>query len=327
MSNHTLQSDPIIVMLKPDVFLRQILNPTLAAILDEELKIFDYKCGRLCNRQFHLMYSSSFSWGYDHWAHNKMSFEFGPVLGLLIASSKYKTSELLERFNQKKGSALPFKRDDESIRFKLNSKSRIFNILHIPNNENEALEQGEAWFGRPLNQINRLCTSEEISKEIESHGYLSELCVDPEYTFVKVKKRLVHSLEKGIGFHNVDSIDWAELKMFYEGWSLDIKSSPRTLGIEGTILSDKYSEEIKLWHRVQKKIKLQKATSIRKIQIAELLLDLYSYNLQQNHALSFFFEVLSMHRVFLTSLEEYLIRSRFIYPFTTSNSSFKEKCE
>lgn len=297
-------------MLKPDVFLRGILSNILLTILDDHVQVLDFKCGRLCNRQFYLMYSTSFSWNYDHWAHNKMSFEFGPVLALLLVSTQYSAQELLEHFNQIKGSALPFQRQTQSIRYQYKSKSRIFNILHIPNTIEESRQQTSTWFGK--NSASAALKSQDILDEIQSHGYLSELDLDPEYTFIKIKMRLIHSLEKSVYFSSIKKTDWKELKNFYQLWCEEIRLNQKIEGIEGTILLEKQPQEINFWQNIQNRLEINEVDLAKEMQIAQILKDLYSLNLR-NHALGFFFEVLSMHRIFFSSLEKYLIQSRFLY--------------
>ena len=295
------------LLCKSDVFLRTLLPQFLTFLEDNNFSIKDYLVGRVTESHFRLMYTTHFRCDVDDWHHNQKIYDFGPALGLLLKNDS--AISTLQSLIQLKGSALPKDRNPNSIRYLFGSKSRLFNLIHVPDTNEQSDKETLSWFGGCKFEDNSSqfpITKEEILHEINQHGYQEIGTLDPEYAFLKAKIRLMHAIQKKyIGDSIVDYVQ--TLKFFYLDWSEEIivNSSSPCNGIEGTILASKYEKERELLRILNGKhydLPLLSNT----INFLQMLVEKPRY-------VTNFFWILEEWNVFISALEQYLITSRLKY--------------
>lgn len=296
------------LLCKPDVFLRTLLPQFLTFLKDNDFTIKNYLVGRLIESHFRLMYTTHFRCDVDDWYHNQKIYDFGPALGLLIKNDS--ATSTLQSLIQLKGSALPKDRKPNSIRHLFGSKSRLFNLIHVPDTNEQSNKETLSWFGscKFEDSSSQLpITKEEILHEINQHGYQEIGSLDPEYAFLKAKIRLMHAIQKKC-IHIGSMLDYVQtLKFFYLDWSEEISVNASSLcnGIEGTILVSKYEKERELLRILNGEhcdLPLLSNTIHFLLMLAE-----------KPRYVTNFFWILGEWHVFVNALEHYLITSRLKY--------------
>ncbi len=291
----------VFLLFKPDVFLRGLL-PSFIDLLEKDQFIFyDFFCGLLNKTQFDAIYSCAFRWDVDDWYHNQELYEFGPALGLALGHNS--RMDALKKLQKLKGSALPKNRPPDSLRRILNSRSRVFNLLHVPDNQEESNQSLFSWFRHTIEFQNKEgLSSESVINEIDTHQYFSTSEIDPERTFLISKIRLFHAFQKTQKIPNSLYQLLEKLKIFYLGWLSDLKRNINSCQIEGTIIHSMYDKERALFDPI-----LNSSPNNQMVQAVKLLADL------KNVLSSNFFWLLESWNVYLSSLEQYLLKCRFKY--------------
>ncbi len=294
------------ILCKPDLFLRALLPRFLSFLEENNFSIKKFFSRRMTESHFRLMYSTHFRWDVDDWHHNQKIYEFGPVLGLLLENSCVPSA--LNTLIQIKGAALPKDRKTDSIRYIFGSKSRLFNLIHVPDSGEQSEKEAINWFG--VNELNDgySCSSiskEEVLNEMDQNGYHAIGSLDPEYAFLKAKIRLMHAIQmKSACSHSFHSL-LQNLKLFYSSWSEEISTSTLCNGIEGTILALRYKKERELLDAMHGESIAFPAIS-NAMHLLMLLTERPKFSTN-------FFWILEEWNVFVSALEHYLIVSRLKY--------------
>jgi nucleoside diphosphate kinase len=292
------------ILCKPDLFLRGLIPQFLTFVEAKGFTVQEFYCGKVNPKHFQLMYSTTFRYDVDDWQHNQRLYEFGPALGLLLNRSDDEPA--LTSLKHLKGAALPNERAANSLRYLLGSKSRVFNLLHVPDREEECYEQALHWFGVDK-WVDGSCSihKEEIFRSIDASGYLTLNSFDPEYIFLKAKIRLMHSFQKRTFVSSSFQSQIRELSNFYCSWAEEVATSPLFNGIEGTILIARYEEERQRLQTIKNASNLT-APLLNAIQL------LLTLSEKREFATNFFW-ILDEWNVFVSSIEHYLITCRLKY--------------
>ena len=298
------------ILCKPDLFLRGLLPKFLTSLEEQNFFIKEFFCGKVTSNHFRLMYTAHFRYDVDDWQHNQKLYEFGPALGLLLSNST--TTSPLSALNSLKGAALPSERKIDSLRYLFGSKSRLFNLLHVPDQIEHSYTEALHWFG-----VNKWeegssypISKKEVLNEIEQNGYHSIGSLDPEYAFLKAKIRLMHAIQKRAIVSNTFHSTIQSLKIFYTLWAEEVSTSPLFNGIEGTILTSRYKEE------QERLLALQELLPLPSPILSSLRL-LLLLPAKPKFATNFFW-ILDEWHVFVSPLEQYLITSRLKYSELTT---------
>ncbi len=301
------KSRPLVfVLLKPDVFYRNLLSDLLSYLESHHFYVIEFFSGRVNESHYHLMYSHSFCWDVDDWNHNRRLFDFGPALGLVLHSDQ--SIDAIHYLNEVKGSALPKERKLESLRALFQSKSRIFNLFHVPNGAEQAKKEGMHWFDwKKWKESSQVISKEVVIEEMQMCGYCHFEVLDPEYVFIRAKLRLFHSFKKRGNSSEKIREYLCQMQSFYSLWASEVQKTSSCNGIEGTILPLFQEKERSVLLRLREQI----PNSIHKLrQSVSILSELSAYpNLWNN-----FFWILDEWNVFLCDLEKYLIICRLKYP-------------
>ena len=299
-----IASPDAFVLLKPDVFFRGLLFQVLNFLKAHDLVIVRYLAGQVSESHYKLMYANNFCWNVDDWHHNRKIYAFGPALGLLLRSEK--SENALGLLNRLKGSTLPKHREEGSLRKKFQSKSRIFNLIHVPDQHEQAEREAIHWFGN-IECKEAQTSLEIIAKEMMLTRYCKEKScqLDPEYAFLKAKIRLLHALKnKGTVSEQLHDL-FSQASHFYHRWSTKVLNTAECDGIEGTILPE--------WQR-KEKILLEKIVRSCQGDPERLTaLNIFSDLPACSRFPSNFFWILDEWNVYLSELEQYLIVSRLKY--------------
>ncbi len=292
------------VLLKPDVFYRELLGQIIEFLKNHQLSIVRYLAGKVSEGHYRLMYGRDFCWNVDDWQHNRKLYTFGPALGLILRREK--AGDILSLLRDLKGSALPKERKEDSLRRHFQSKSRIFNLVHVPDGPEQAALEASHWFGD--SQYCRAPISDEtIVKELALAGYYenNQSQIDPEEAFLIAKRRLLHALKnKGIVSEKLLELFHQAIR-FYFHWSKHLASTTQHEGVEGTILPEWQAKERSL---LDEMIPACLGDSGR-VKALKVLADLPSCCQFPSN----FFWILDEWDVYLSELEQYLIISRLKY--------------
>lgn len=292
------------VLFKPDMFHRQLFVPIFQFLKEQGFVPLSFLASRVSDAQYKLMYSNNFLWEVDDWYHNRQIYSFGPGLGVLFRNNIGNTQEI---FSQIKGAALPKERRVGSLRQKFSSKSRIFNLIHVPDNIYQAEKEVNLWFGGipSFDEVK----FEEMVNELECFNFFETYFrLDPEEMFTIAKLRLLHACKKSRSCPEQLNKFLMEATHFYRRWKKTIVTETSGAEIEGTLLPKFQEEEEILCKQIIKACEIDKSRK----QLIEVLLA----SSNSKH-ISNFFWILDEWNVYLSELEKYLILSRLKY-----NSSF-----
>jgi len=298
----------IFILGKPDLFLRGLLPRFLCFLEAHHFFVREFFFGQVNKAHFHLMYSTHFRSDVDDWHHNKKMYAFGPALGLLLENSKMEFPQ--EWLKQIKGAALPKERNKDSLRSLFGSRSRLFNLVHVPDSAEQSEREALSWFGRDslknLQFNEQLISSEMILKEYDQSGYQKISSLDPECAFLYAKIRLMHALQKRSFLLNFHAI-LPNIKKFYTAWIEEIAACEECNGIEGTHLSHYYRLENE--HLTALEGIMHEPAFLNVIHLLKRLSE------KPRFATNFFW-ILDEWNVFINDLEHYLILSRLKYNYT-----------
>ncbi len=295
-----LSSEVGFALFKPDLFHRQLLVLVFKFLQELGFIPLSFLAARVSDDQYKKMYSSQFLWEVDDWYHNKKIYTFGPGLGILLYHEKGNTQE---RLSQMKGAALPKDRQEGSLRRKFSSKSRVFNLIHVPDNKQQAEKEALQWFeGNPPSEKTSF---EEIVTELECFNcFEAQLRLDPEEAFLIAKLRLFHICKNSRNCPEKLKIPLIKTTLFFHRWKNALRKETSCNGIEGTLLSSFEQEEEILYQQLSKTCE---DDPIRK-QMVKVISSASSTKYISN-----FFWILDEWNVYLSDLEKYLILSRLKY--------------
>lgn len=311
-----LPSEVGFVLFKPDLFCRRLLAPMLQFLKDCGFTPLSFLAARVTDAQYRKMYSSQFLWNVDDWYHNKQLYTFGPGLGVLLRHGKKDAQELL---SQIKGSALPKQRKEGSLRKTFLSKSRVFNLIHVPDNTLQAEEEALQWFGGSLSFD--CVNSKEMLTELECfNDSEGQLRLDPEEAFLNAKLRLFHTCRNSRGCPQQLKGPLSEVSLFYHRWKTSLLSKTECEGVEGTLLPDFQREEGILCQQLLNAYEIDPS---RRQAIAVLSAA------ATTKYISTFFWILDEWNVYLSELEKYMILCRLKYNSSSpkDQSSHQSKIE
>lgn len=301
-----LSSEVGFVLFKPDLFHRQLLAPVLQFLKECGFMPLAFLAARVSDAHYKLMYSHQFLWEVDDWDHNRKLYAFGPGLGVLLHHRKGEAQELL---SQIKGAALPKERREGSLRKKFSSKSRVFNLIHVPDNGHQAEKEALHWFGGTPS-FDPMTFQEMISElkcftDTESH-----LRLDPEEVFLIAKLRLLHACQRSRNCPEQIKEVLGQAILFYHRWKEILLLETSSAEIEGTRLPDFQEEERVFCQQIIKTYAMdpQRKQAVEILSAASILK--YASN---------FFWILDEWNVYLSELERYLILCRLKYAVTVQN--------
>jgi nucleoside diphosphate kinase len=288
------------VLFKPDLFYRQLLVPVLQFLKGHGFMPLSFLAARVSDTHYKKMYSHQFLWEVDDWYHNRQLYAFGPGLGVLLRHEKGRAQELL---SQIKGAALPKDRREGSLRKKFLSKSRVFNLIHVPDNRYQAEKEALHWFGGSFSF--GLLTSEEMVSELECFNcFEAQFRLDPEEAFLIAKLRLFHACRNSKNCPERLKVPLKQAALFYHRWKDALLSETSYEGIEGTLLPDFQREEAVLCQQLVKACEID----LNRRQAIEALFAATTTKYVSN-----FFWILDEWNVYLSELERYLILCRLKY--------------
>jgi nucleoside diphosphate kinase len=299
---HVSQLPPEVgfVLFKPDLFYRQLLVPVLQFLSKAGFKPLSFLTARVSDAHYKQMYSRQFLWDVDDWHHNRLLYAFGPGLGMLLHHEGGNAQELL---SQLKGAALPSQRKEGSLRKTFSSKSRVLNLIHVPDGRAWAEKEALHWFGGNLSLD--LTSCEEIVAELECfHCSEAHLRLDPEEIFLIAKLRLLHACRNSKDCPEQFKEPLKQASLFYRRWQNALLSEPACVGIEGTLLLDLQQEEVRFCQQLLTTSALDqnRKQAIEVLSVAATL-----------KYISNFFWILDEWNVYLSELERYLIHCRLKY--------------
>ena len=115
------------ILLKPDLFLRNLIEDAFLLLNAYDITITNCALIRPNTKLLHCMYSNGFKWEFDYYSHNMRLYALGPSLSLICNIDQ----ERLNAIRSIKGSALPSKLQDGSLRTFLKVKDRSINAIHM----------------------------------------------------------------------------------------------------------------------------------------------------------------------------------------------------
>ncbi|PWU15159.1 MAG: hypothetical protein C5B45_03155 [Chlamydiae bacterium] len=302
-----LPSEIGFVLFKPDLFYRQLLVPVFEFLKEYGFKPISLLAARVSNTHYKKMYSHQFLWEADDWYHNRQLYLFGPGLGVLLHHEKENAQKLLLQI---KGAALPKNRREDSLRKKFLSKSRVFNLIHVPDSRCQAEKEAIHWFGGSFSF--GLISSEEMISELDCFNcFEAQLRLDPEEAFLIAKLRLFHACRNSKNCPEQLQVPLMHATLFYRRWKNAVVQETSCEGIEGTLLSDFQQEENILCQQLIKECKID----LNRRQVIEVLLATDTAKYVSN-----FFWILDEWNVYLSELERYLILCRLKYNFSPAKA-------
>ena len=288
------------VLFKPDLFHRQLLVSVLQFLKGHGFTPLSFLAARVSDAHYKKMYSYQFLWEVDDWYHNRQLYTFGPGLGVLLHHEKGNAQELL---SQIKGAALPKDRREDSLRRKFSSKSRVFNLIHVPDNRCQAEKEAIHWFDGSLSF--GLMPFEEMISELECFNcFEAQLRLDPEEAFLIAKLRLFHACRNSKNCPEQLKEPLKQAALFYRQWKDALLLETSSEGIEGTLLPDFQQKEDILCQQLVKACEIEP----KRRQAIEVLSVAATTKYVSN-----FFWVLDEWSVYLSELERYLILCRLKY--------------
>src|SRR5262249_27234652 len=142
------------------------------------------------------------------------AYSYGPLIGLILRPEHPGQSFEMgaqPALNSFKGPAIPDSRDLSSIRAKCGAANRVFNILHIPESTEAAIDEAGLWFGdprirgwiehsAPSSEMNRAeaIAGTVIDADVRKHGYTADNHLNGDAVFYRVKTRLLHAIAASI---------------------------------------------------------------------------------------------------------------------------------
>lgn len=292
------------VLFKPDLFHRNLLEPILQFLKEHGFMPLSFLAARVTDAQYRKMYSSQFLWDVDDWYHNRQLYKFGPGLGVLFLCGTGNAQELL---SQIKGSALPKDRKEGSLRKTFLSKSRVFNLVHVPDNRLQAEEEALEWFRGNLSF--ECVSSEEMIAELGCfHESAEQLRLDPEEAFLNAKLRLFHACKNSRNCPQQLKGPFSEASLFYHRWKASLLSEVECEGVEGTLLPDFLREENTLYQQLLTECEMDPNRKQAVNVLSSAATTKYTSN---------FFWILDEWNVYLSELEKYQILCRLKYTQTT----------
>lgn len=115
------------ILLKPDIFLRGLVEDTFQMLEDLHIDILGFALIRPNSQLLNCMYLKDFKWEYDYFEHNLELYRLGPSLSLVCDIEH----EVLKNIRTIKGSALPTNIDKSSLRGRLKVRDRCINSIHM----------------------------------------------------------------------------------------------------------------------------------------------------------------------------------------------------
>ncbi len=181
------------ILLKPDVFIRNILEDILLELEKRNTRFYSYDLISPNIKLLDIMHLHDFKWKYDYFSHNYDFFKLGPSLSLICKNPDIETNykDLVKEF---KGAALPILDEGESIRKMFSVSDRCINVIHI----SDTLIQSKKEIKSVLNfrkdvelfDLSETLTIDEIIKGVDT------LKGDGEYLFQNIvdiiKMRILH---------------------------------------------------------------------------------------------------------------------------------------
>jgi nucleoside diphosphate kinase len=182
------------LLLKPDVFIENKIKAIFHYFESRKFVIYNFRFGKCSKEHYFLMYHKKFFPEKDFWELNYKFFDFSPCLGLIIGSHN---QNLYQYFKKNKGHTLLKLQKTTDLRRKFNAQSRLFNVIHVPDSLLACERESKLWFESP-NPFSSLqsFSYKSILNEYNEHKY-SET-TDQKNVFNSLKKRLFHSIKKGL---------------------------------------------------------------------------------------------------------------------------------
>ncbi|MGA4497896.1 nucleoside-diphosphate kinase [Bacillus bombysepticus] len=316
------------VLLKPDVFIRDLFEKVLNSFIKDGSSVIGYCFGRLPDSLYSIMYEEQFQYRLDKWSHNKMIYNFGPVVGVLLwhQGGMSGVPSFHNYIISRKGSTLPSKLTGNSLRGYFRATSRVFNILHIPDDIKSALIESSHWFGTEyiMNTINKMTSGtiedrcipiNNLLKEYINQGYKLKNLLDGPLSYILVKIRFLHSIKIRISSLGKMGV-WNDLESHYCMIVKKLIELPHNKIIRQKVIAEARNIE----NSLLKRLNLERNLSGNDIEnrslkeIIELILELNALKGNVAFLLDYFWLLTSKWNVYVSDLEKYLIKTMFIYP-------------
>jgi len=310
-----LDANDAYALLKPDVVLRGTVSSVLAILQRCGFTVHGFLIGALTDDIYACMYAQSFVWRLDNWSHNREAYAFGPVIGLVLRHSNDLPCEATAQamLHKLKGSAVPRDLVPGTIRAAASATCRVFNVIHVPDELDGAAREAELWFGPVLNwQVGEAGGRAAVEAEVSAHGYTTEAMVDPEVTYLFVKARLMHSLQWRSS-NNELRHRLARLRKMYTSWANTMSVTREADARRGACAQWQGRETAELVELLSGATS-ERAAILDLRRLITFLCDLQSNQIASTNGLAFLLSQLAAARVYVSSLERYLITTRVLYP-------------
>ncbi len=310
------------VMLKPDVLLRNILGDVLTLLEEQGFNLLGFRCGRLSDRQYRLMYEEGLLWSLDVWSHNAKAYEFGPVIGCLLWSKRdLAGSPAHDLLAGMKGSALPGRLAPDTIRWRLGATSRVFNVIHIPDNLCRAWSEANAWFGAEyvctVTRTRPIVDKVLIHRDVARHGYGLDRHAEPHASFLLVKLRLLHSIRSRTVLSSALDALISALEDYWQQWVEVLVRSPERGDPRRELASVLKNGECGYFQELTvalDALQLQDQFYKSSVQLLRVLGELDLCRETRLSMLDYAWYLLSACDVYASELEKYLVNTLFLYP-------------
>lgn len=298
-------------LLKPDTSIRNLVIEILDYIkIYIDYEIIDYRIGKLSKSQFNLMYSPELKWIYDDWDLNFEIYSYAPAIGIVIKSLRKGTNLQLE-LKKIQGHAVPKKiKNKHSIRYKFNAYSRLFNLIHVPDDNAKAYVEFKNWIARTSDYSLKIeyIKLSDLSLELQNHDYLLSNRIDEFHTFCILKIRICHFIISEYPIQNLIS----EYSSFLLKSKLSILKCKTNSENRSQVINELEKNEKNILFKL---MQIESKNSHYKLLI-ELLSLLFEFTSQQqitHRAIKYFWAILDMKDVFYSDIEKSMINSYLLY--------------
>jgi nucleoside diphosphate kinase len=326
------------ILLKPDAVLRGITGDVIEFLEGVGFRVINFRIGRLPDNIFQRIYGPSFRWDLDYWSLNKEAYEYGPVIGVLLwhASMNLKEGQQAQTFlSEQKGSALPGDQKPGTIRAKFRATSRVFNILHVPDNIETGQYEALAWFGKVLGKSIQAASAQFpvssgaplkshrsiIETEVRLHGYSESHQFDGVLLYFLIKVRLLHAIEKqsnpSADFHNIVNA----IRNLYLATVTELGNASGDISLRMQALRVSFEREeqfISSFLTQDVSNVLEPEDSVAFHQVLKLIVAINQRLRIPGPTLDFFWQMMSHWRVYVSKLERYVVTTALIYPYGTT---------
>lgn len=201
------------ILVKPDAFIRNIVDDILHWLTDADIEIYYYDIIKPSNRLLEIMYDERFQWEHDYYCHNKKLYDLGPSLSLLC---KYDANR---DYRKIKGASLPICACINSIRYAFDVKDRVLNLIHIADTVEQSQQEIAEIYGIGASHCGNIAINDRIDYNRLLYGGIEFNC---NSVVEKVLERIEHKIRCKLqfaGYKNATNIllesqNWTDNSIF-----------------------------------------------------------------------------------------------------------------